>query len=47
MSVSGHLFVTLLYCVVNVRDAPEKYQCIPEGVSIIRHESIMKTWDGG
>ena len=47
MGASGHLSVTPLYCVVDGRDAPEKYQFTPEGVSIIRRESIMKTWDGG
>lgn len=46
MGVSGHLSVTSLYCVVDVCDAPEKYQIIPEGLSIIRRESIMETWDG-
>ena len=31
-----------LYCVVDVRDMPEKYQFLLEGVSIVSHESILK-----
>jgi len=42
MCVSGRLSVTPLHCVVDVRDAPEKYQFIPEGVPIVSRESIMK-----
>jgi len=42
MCVSAHLSVTPLHCVVDVRDTPEKYQFIPEGVPIVSRESIMK-----
>ena len=31
-----------LYCVVDVRNTPEKYQFIPEGVSTVGRESITK-----
>src|SRR4029077_11618259 len=40
--VFGRLPATPLHCVVDVRDAPEKYQFIPEGVAIVSRESIMK-----
>ena len=42
MCVSGRLFVTPLHCVVDVRDTPEKYQFIPDGVPIVSRELIMK-----
>ena len=42
MCVSGRLSVTPLHCVVDVRDAPEKYQFIPESVPTVSRESIMR-----
>ena len=42
MCVSGRLAVTPLHCVVGVRDTPEKYQFIQEGVPIVSRESIRK-----
>ena len=47
MCVSGHLSVTSMYCVVDVRDVPEKYQFIPEGMSIVSRESVMKILEAG
>ena len=42
MCVSGRLSVTPPHCLVDVRDTPEIYRFIPEGVPIVRRESIMK-----
>jgi hypothetical protein len=42
MRVSGRLSFTHLYCVADMRDAPEKYQILPEGVPIVSRELIMK-----
>lgn len=42
MRVSGRLSFTHLHCVADMRDAPEKYQFLPEGVPIVSRESIMK-----
>ena len=42
MCVSGRLAVTPLHCVVGVRDTPEKYRFIQEGVPFVSRESIRK-----
>lgn len=42
MRVSGRLSLTLLHCVAGIRDTPEKYQFLREGVPIASHELIMK-----
>ena len=47
MCVSEHLSVTPLHCVADVCDVPEKYQFIPEGVSIVSRESVMKILEAG
>ena len=39
--------MTSMYCVVDVRDVPEKYQFIPEGMSIVSRESVMKILEAG
>ena len=47
MRVSGDLSVLPLHGVVDVSDAPGKFQFLPAGVSVIRRESIMKARDSG
>ena len=47
MCVSEHLSVTPLHCVADMCDVPEKYQFIPEGMSIVSRESVMKILEAG